>query len=200
MDLSQFLTGGAATRADSLSGLNPQFQNALASMFAAAPAGLQIKSGYRSPELQAQLWDQALAKYGSPQAARKWVAPPGHSKHGDGDAADLAFANPAALTWAHDNAPQFGLNFPLSNENWHIELAGARGVSPSAAPAPDLHAAMTSVMPTAAPMGGAPGGMLLGDIAAQYLAGQQQRMEIRRAEQEAEDARRAALLGGGLFS
>lgn len=56
-----------------------------------------------------------------------------------------------------------------------------------------------SPMMSGAPAMGAPNGMLLGDIAAQYLAGQRQKMEMRRAEQEAEDARRAALLGGGLY-
>mgnify|MGYP002140046610 FL=1 len=49
---------------------------------------LQVYSGYRSPERQAQLWDAALKKYGSPEAARKWVAPPGRSQHGHGNAAE----------------------------------------------------------------------------------------------------------------
>jgi hypothetical protein len=52
-------------------------------------------------------------------------------------------------------------------------------------------------------MAGAPasGGMLLGDIAAQYLSGFSQRAEQRRAEEEAAQARRTALFSGlgGLY-
>jgi len=196
VDLSQFLTGGAAGRADSLSGLTPQFQSALTQMFAGAPPGLQISSAYRSPELQARLWQDALAKYGSPEAARKWVAPPGNSQHNHGNAVDLAFANDAAREWAHANAANYGLAFPLANENWHLELAGARGGGATPAPAPGTPA------PTQAPgpqMAGAPasGGMMLGDIAAAYLQNFSQRQQQRAAEEEAEAIRRAALLGGG---
>lgn len=206
VDLSQYLTGGAAGRADSLSGLNPQFQSALAQMFAAAPQGyLQIKSAYRSPELQAQLWDDALAKYGSPEAARKWVAPPGNSQHNHGSAVDLGFAGPEAIDWAHANAGNYGLAFPLSNENWHLELAGARGGGGAAPAAPGGPLPMTSAGPDMGAVMGLmpggppqPGGMMLGDIAAQYLTGQQQKMAARREEQAAEEVRRAALLGGGI--
>lgn len=211
MDLAQYLTGGAAGRPDSLTGLTPDFQSALAQMFAAAPGGLQIKSAYRSPELQAQLWDQALAKYGSPEAARKWVAPPGRSQHGRGNAVDLGYLSDDARAWAHANAGQYGLAFPLSNEDWHVELASARhgGLAvptpmPGAAPNPLTGQAM-ALMPggSAGPMmpGGGPpqpGGMLLGDIAAQFLQGQAQKQQVRQDEQAAEEVRRAALLGGGI--
>jgi len=199
-DLAQFLAGGAATRPDSLSGLDPAFSSALAQLFAAAPQGLAINSAYRSPELQAQLWDDALAKYGSPEAARKWVAPPGGSQHGHGNAADLGFGGDDVQAWAHANAGNYGLAFPLAHEPWHVELAGARGggaTMPSAGPtpSPDMTAAM-GLMPGGAGQPG--GGMLLGDIAAQFMAGQQQKMAAQREEQEAEEVRRAALLSGGV--
>ena len=204
VDLAQFLAGGAAGRSDSLSGLNPEFASALTQLFAAAPPGLKINSAYRSPELQAQLWDDALAKYGSPEAARKWVAPPGRSKHGEGFAADLGFGDDAAREWAHANAGNYGLAFPLGHEPWHAELASARGgAAPAAAPmaaasaAPDMAAAM-GLMPGGAAQPG--GGMLLGDIAAQFMAGQQQKMAARQDEQEAEEIRRQALLSGGVAS
>lgn len=122
---------GGATRPDSFSGMNPQFNTALEQMFAAAPPEirdqLRVTSGYRSPERQAQLWEEALAKYGSEEAARQWVAPPGRSQHNHGNAADLRYLDPSAREWAHANAGNFGLSFPLANEDWHIELAGARG-------------------------------------------------------------------------
>lgn len=133
-DWSPYLTGGG-TRPDAMSGLMPEFNTALQGMFAAAPpeiqGNLRVTSAFRSPEVQAKLWQDALAKYGSPEEARKWVAPPGKSQHNHGNAADLKYLSPEAQAWAHDNASKYGLSFPLSNENWHIELATARGGNPA---------------------------------------------------------------------
>jgi soluble lytic murein transglycosylase-like protein len=146
VDLASLLTGGAAGRADSVSGLRPEFVSAFQAMIAAAPPEVQqsfrISSAYRSPQLQQVLWNRAVAKYGSAAAARKWVAPPGRSQHGFGNAMDLQYASPAARAWAHANAGRFGLAFPLANEPWHIELASARrgggqgGYAPPALQAP----------------------------------------------------------------
>lgn len=133
-DWSPYLTGGG-TRPDAMSGLMPEFNTALQGMFAAAPpeiqSNLRVTSAFRSPEVQAGLWQDALAKYGSPEEARKWVAPPGKSQHNHGNAADLKYLSPEAQAWAHENASKYGLSFPLSNENWHIELATARGNNPA---------------------------------------------------------------------
>jgi hypothetical protein len=126
--LTPFLAAGKTPA--SLTGLESRFSENLAKMFAAAPADVRastsIYSGYRSVERQAQLWAEALQKYGSPEAARKWVAPPGNSQHNAGFAADLRFGDDAARQWFHANASQFGLSFPLDNEAWHIEDASAR--------------------------------------------------------------------------
>lgn len=103
-------------------GFTPQFKTALDRLLEAAQGRVTVRSGYRSVAEQQRLWDQALRKYGSEQAARRWVAPPGKSKHNHGVAADLA----GDLGWAHQNAAKFGLYFPLSNENWHVELQGSR--------------------------------------------------------------------------
>jgi hypothetical protein len=134
--LSPFLVGGAAARPDSLSGMRPEFAQALQTIFSAAPedvrAAVQITSGYRSPEVQAQLYREAVEKYGSEQAARRWVAPPGRSRHNHGDAADLKFGSDAAREWFHQNAGEHGLAFPMSWEPWHVELAGARNGGPMA--------------------------------------------------------------------
>jgi hypothetical protein len=96
---------------------------------AAEKAGhkISIFSGYRSPARQKQLFDAAVAKYGSVSAARKMVAPPGKSKHNLGLAADLKYATPEAEAWAHANAKKFGLNFRMSWEPWHIEPLGKIG-------------------------------------------------------------------------
>ena len=134
-----FYATGGALRSDSFSGMTPAMQAALANMFQNAPenirAQLQINSGYRSVALQAQLWAGALKKYGSEAEARKWVAPPGHSQHNAGNAADLKYLSPEAQKWAHENAAAYGLAFPLSNEPWHVEALGARdGMHPSELP------------------------------------------------------------------
>jgi D-alanyl-D-alanine carboxypeptidase len=129
-DWSPYAAQGA-TRPDSFTGMADPFESALEQMFANAPPEirdqLEVRSGYRSEERQAQLWEEALAKYGSAEEARKWVAPPGSSQHNHGNAADLGYLDPAAEAWAHENAAAYGLAFPLGNEPWHVELASARG-------------------------------------------------------------------------
>lgn len=131
-----------------VSGLDSTFARQLDQFIAASPGGISIYSAYRSPQKQAGLWDAAVQKYGGPDAARKWVAPPGRSYHNKGQAVDLRYASPEATAWAHDNAAKYGLKFPLSNENWHIEPVGTRGNIPQVA-----------IGPSAA-TGGADGGSL----------------------------------------
>ncbi|QFY60370.1 hypothetical protein FZ934_07950 [Rhizobium grahamii] len=127
-DLSRFLAPGKD--ASSISGMSSSFESKLEKLFAALPVELanqiKINSGFRSNERQAQLWQQALEKYGSVSEARKWVAPPGNSQHNKGNAADLGYGSSAAKDWVHQNASRFGLSFPLSNEDWHIEDSDAR--------------------------------------------------------------------------
>jgi soluble lytic murein transglycosylase-like protein len=137
----------AGRPASYITDMKPALKNRLAGMINDAPdfvkAGLNIYSGARSNERQAVLWAAALKKYGSAAAARKWVAPPAGevidgkvskgSQHGHGNAADLGWkdgslANAPAnvVAWVHANAGKYGLAFPLSNENWHIETIEAR--------------------------------------------------------------------------
>lgn len=122
---------------DHVDGLTEDFATNLSAMFQDAPpeirAGLQVGSGYRSEERQAQLWEDALKKYGSPEAARKWVAPPGNSQHNHGNAVDIWYNGtrldkaPAEVRdWVHANAGKYGLRFPMGHEPWHIEPNGAR--------------------------------------------------------------------------
>ncbi len=119
-----------------IDGMASAFADKLATMLASMPENLKgditINSGYRDVARQQQLWLDALKKYGSPEAARKWVAPPGNSQHNKGNAADLGYASDAARKWAHENAGNFGLSFPLSNENWHIEDTDGRNAAKSA--------------------------------------------------------------------
>lgn len=89
-------------------------------------------SGYRSPETQETLWQNALKKYGSPEAARKWVAPPGSSAHQTGRAIDLYVGGKnsssevahlrtlPAYKWLVAHAERFGF-YPYAQEPWHWE-------------------------------------------------------------------------------
>jgi LAS superfamily LD-carboxypeptidase LdcB len=89
-------------------------------------------SGYRSSKRQKQLFAAAVARYGSPAAARKWVAPPGSSAHQSGRAVDFylggrnSSGNVAALRrtpaykWLAANAVRFGF-YPYDAEPWHWE-------------------------------------------------------------------------------
>ena len=118
--LLDFLAGGKDP--SHVTGLQSEFAARLARFMSAAPGAITLNSGYRSEERQAQLWEEALAKYGSPEAARKWVAPPGASQHNHGAAADLGYADDATKAWAHENAAQYGLNFRMAHEPWHVEM------------------------------------------------------------------------------
>lgn len=107
---------------DEFSQLDPNFAASLRQLQSALKGNLHVNSGYRTPQRQAQLYQAAVAKYGSPEAARKFVAPPGKSFHNKGQAADLS----GDITGAHKLAAQYGLNFPMAYENWHIEPQGVR--------------------------------------------------------------------------
>jgi LAS superfamily LD-carboxypeptidase LdcB len=87
-------------------------------------------SGYRSTKRQQELWEQALKKYGTPEKARKWVAPPGKSVHQTGRAIDFYIGGKnssqnadslrklPAYKWLVQNASRFGF-YPYKREPWH---------------------------------------------------------------------------------
>lgn len=130
MGLEDFYSGGSAPAESAIGGLDEEFQNRLYAMLLALPDELKgqvtILSGHRTIEHQQRLWDAAVAKYGSEEAARKWVAPPGRSNHNHGHAADLTYNTAAGKKWVHENAARYGLAFHLDHEPWHIEPAGLR--------------------------------------------------------------------------
>ncbi|WP_275789115.1 D-alanyl-D-alanine carboxypeptidase family protein [Pararhizobium gei] len=127
-NLRNYLAPGRAS--SHVDGLASSFESKLEKMIESLPENLKgqitINSGFRSVERQQQLWQQALEKYGSVAEARKWVAPPGNSQHNKGNAADLGWGSTDAREWAHKNAGQFGLSFPMGHEPWHVEDADAR--------------------------------------------------------------------------
>lgn len=189
--------------------LDPRFAGSLEQMIAAQP-GISVGSGYRTPQRQAELFRNAVAKYGSEAAARHWVAPPGRSRHNMHLAADLQFASPAARQWAHDNAAKYGLTFPMGHEAWHIEPIGARGGGAMPPQIPTSAAgAMMAANPTGtpqpfAPMFGdavAPQGVQtslvpptdMGSLAYNFIQQAEDRRSREQAERDAEEQRRIAM-------
>ena len=101
-------------------------------------------SGFRSVEYQAGLFQKATAKYGSEEAAARWVARPGHSEHHTGLAIDLGdetaptndveptFEETHAFRWLQSHAANFGfeMSYPKNNstginyEPWHWRFIG----------------------------------------------------------------------------
>jgi hypothetical protein len=81
-----------------------------------------VNSGYRPPWYQKRLWDAAVKKYGSEQAASKWVARPGKSRHGKkGGEGAVDVSLGGQLDASSDR-----LFRPMSWEEWHVQLTGTR--------------------------------------------------------------------------
>lgn len=79
-----------------------------------------VFSGYRPPWYQKRLFDQAVAKYGSVAKARKFVAPPGKSRHGKKGGQGAVDVAPSSSGAQLDRAEQ--LFRPMSWEPWHVQL------------------------------------------------------------------------------
>lgn len=109
--------------------IDPALSRALGkAQTAARTAGLdlQVTSGFRGTATQQRLYDQAIAKYGSPERARHWVLPPAESAHVKGLAVDVG--PPAAAAWLERHGVRYGLCRRYVNEGWHFErLAPAIG-------------------------------------------------------------------------
>ena len=104
--------------------LDPVLLNAVQEATRAAAAQgvqLRINSGWRSIGFQQRLFDDAVRTYGSVDIARQFVASPDVSKHGVGQAVDVAPAE--ADRWLIRNGARFGLCQIYANEIWHFELA-----------------------------------------------------------------------------
>jgi hypothetical protein len=107
-----------------VSGLHPSLRRAVERLIAASNGSVQLVSGYRPHARQQQLWNDALARYGSAEAADDWVAPPGHSMHEKGLAVDLG----GNLELAVELVDRLDLPLwrPMDHEPWHFELIGSR--------------------------------------------------------------------------
>jgi len=120
----------------SIGGLDPALRTAVQNAATAAAADgvtMTISSGWRSPQFQQQLLDDAVVTYGSLAAARRYVQTPEMSKHVTGQAVDVG--GTGADQWLDANGSRFGLCRIYANEIWHFELAtDATGVCPPLLP------------------------------------------------------------------
>ncbi|ORV40205.1 peptidase [Mycobacterium conspicuum] len=116
--------------------LNPALLAAIQNAATAATADgitMTVTSGWRSPEFQQRLLDNAIQTYGSYAAARQYVQTPEASKHVTGDAVDIG--GQGADQWLIANGSRFGLCQIYANELWHFELAtDAEGRCPALLP------------------------------------------------------------------
>lgn len=104
--------------------LHPTLKAAVETLVAETGGAVTVVSGYRSSKEQERLWEEALERYGDPDIADDWVAPPGHSMHERGLAVDLGGDISAALDAI--NALGLPLHRPMPWEPWHFELLGSR--------------------------------------------------------------------------
>jgi zinc D-Ala-D-Ala carboxypeptidase len=79
-----------------------------------------VDSGWRSPEYQEHLRQEAISKYGSEAEAARWVATADTSPHVSGDAVDIGPSGAAA--WLSAHGADYGLCQIYGNEPWHYEL------------------------------------------------------------------------------
>jgi hypothetical protein len=78
-----------------------------------------LTSGARSVAEQQELFDEAVAEYGSESAAREWVLPPSESLHVQGRALDVRPREGAR--WLETHGHRYGLYRTYANEWWHFE-------------------------------------------------------------------------------
>lgn len=103
--------------------VSPELLEALrAAATAAEGEGIRffVNSGWRSPEYQTRLLDEAVSEYGSREEAAKWVATAETSPHVTGDAVDVGETD--ATSWLSQHGAAFGLCQIYANESWHYEL------------------------------------------------------------------------------
>jgi LAS superfamily LD-carboxypeptidase LdcB len=106
--------------------LDPHLLDALrraATDAAADGVEFRVNSGWRSPEHQQRLLQDAVVEYGSPEEAARWVATAEASAHVSGEAVDIGPLDAAAWLSAHGAA--YGLCQIYGNEPWHYELRPA---------------------------------------------------------------------------
>jgi zinc D-Ala-D-Ala carboxypeptidase len=116
------------SRVPAVTKLDPALRRALTRAAAAARRDgieLRVSSGWRSPRYQRMLLDAAVSRYGSLQAARRYVNTPERSAHVRGQAVDVGPTS--ADYWLIQHGVAYGLCQIYANEIWHFELAAEPG-------------------------------------------------------------------------
>ncbi|MFC8191044.1 D-alanyl-D-alanine carboxypeptidase family protein [Cellulomonas sp. NPDC057328] len=122
--------------AGTATGLHPELERRFLAAQRAAAADdvpLTLTSGLRTAAEQQELVDEAVARYGVPEAYR-WVLPPEHSAHVQGLAVDVGPT--AGAYWLQQHGPDLGLCPTYANEVWHFELL-PEGAAACPEPRPD---------------------------------------------------------------
>jgi len=130
---------GAYERSESLDSEANQAFRQMAAAAKSEDVFLMPISGFRTIADQKELFEKQIERKGSPEAAARWSAPPGHSEHHTGYAIDIAdehqadtdlkivFEETSAYRWLQANAHNYGFekSFPQNNkqgvsyEPWH---------------------------------------------------------------------------------
>ncbi|WP_231904721.1 M15 family metallopeptidase [Saccharothrix espanaensis] len=91
----------------------------------AAGIELRVTSGWRSKAYQQRLLDEAVARFGSVEEARRFVSTPETSEHVVGKAIDIGPTD--AADWLTRHGADYGLCQTYANEMWHFELLTTPG-------------------------------------------------------------------------
>lgn len=116
--------GMTDTDVPAIARLDPGLRDAFGAAEAdAATEGIvfEVTSGWRDEAYQRWLFQDAIDRYGSADAARQFVATPERSSHVTGDAVDVGPLD--AQFWLIEHGSDYGLCQTYANERWHFELA-----------------------------------------------------------------------------
>lgn len=115
---------GHDTDLPAIANLDPELlaavQRAAADATAEGEGEFLVTSGWRSPDYQQRLLDDAVRVHGSEAEAARWVARPETSRHVSGDAIDIGPFD--ATYWLSLHGAAYGLCQIYANETWHFEL------------------------------------------------------------------------------
>ena len=120
-------------------GMNPEFasalQRALEDAYQATGEKLDVLSGYRSKQRQAELYaHDRSGMVGSPEGSRHPMGTAGDL--GSGGRIARAVTPGGALEWLHQHGADYNIHFPLMTgrtprpEPWHVEAGWSRGGAP----------------------------------------------------------------------
>lgn len=120
--------GMADTGRPAIARLDPALRDAFrAAEVDAATEGIvfEVTSGWRSDAYQRWLYQDAIERYGSEDAARQFVATPERSSHVTGEAVDVGPLD--AQFWLIEHGSDYGLCQTYANERWHFQRATEPG-------------------------------------------------------------------------